>query len=84
MGAEYDSFVCDWYEWCECDITDKFGCIIGCSYPLFIRHIIAIKEKIKEKVYDMKAQRAFDKEEKERYEFGMNEEEYFSYKINKR
>ena len=43
-GSYFDSFIGDGDEWCECGICE-YGSILGCKYPLFIRHILAYRER---------------------------------------
>lgn len=81
-GEYYDSFIGDGDEWCECGICE-WGEIPSCKYPLFIRHLLAWKEKVRQMRYDKQAQKAYEKELAEMQKLGMNEDEYAEYQYNK-
>lgn len=81
-SSYYDSFTCDGGEFCHCDNTDKWGNIKICYYPIFVRHILALRMQILQKIWDRRAEKAYLKEEKERIALGMDEEEYWDYKNN--
>jgi len=78
-SSYYDSFTCDSGEFCLCGITDKWGIIKGCKHPLLIRHILALVMKIRQKIWDRQAERAWLQEEKKRIKLNMTEEEYWDY-----
>lgn len=81
-GEYYDSFIGDGDEWCKCGICE-WGEIPSCKYPLFIRHLLAWKEKVRQMRYNKQAQKAYEKELAEMQKLGMNEDEYAEYQYNK-
>lgn len=73
-GSYYDSFIGDGDEWCECGICER-GDVLGCKYPLFIRHILAYIERKRQEKWDKIAEENFRKEQEEKAYKYLNLEE---------
>ena len=76
-GSYYDSFIGDGDEWCCAGICG-YGDIIGCNYPLFIRHLFRLKVKIREAIAEYRAEKHIKKEFAEMERLGLSEDEYYS------
>lgn len=64
-GSYFDSFIGDGDEWCECGICE-YGEVLGCRYPLFIRHILAYKLRKCQAKWDKEAECNMLKEEEQK------------------
>lgn len=64
-GTYYDSYLGDGDEWCECGICE-YGSVLRCKYPLFIRHILAHKQRKRQEKWDKEAEMNMRKEEEQK------------------